>query len=111
MLTNYFHGAKIWPDCSNAKDGNVWASSNKPINYAKRAGLGVIRCTVSQYTTACTSSAISTAVANAAAIDAARRIQQQGSKPARWIAADALRELGSAAVQGRLHVTRSIKYA
>lgn len=28
-----------------------------------------------------------------AAIDAARRIQQQGSRPARWIAADALREL------------------
>jgi 3-methyladenine DNA glycosylase AlkD len=28
-----------------------------------------------------------------AAIDAALRIQQQGSKPARWIAADALREL------------------
>lgn len=41
---------------------------------------------------------------NEAAIAAARRIQQQGSRPARWIAADALRELGSAAVQTRLQV-------
>jgi len=40
---------------------------------------------------------------NAAAIAAARRIQQQGSRPARWIAADALRELNSEAVQARLH--------
>lgn len=39
---------------------------------------------------------------NAAAIEAARRIQQQGSRSARWIAADALRELTSAAVQARL---------
>lgn len=39
---------------------------------------------------------------NAAAIEAARRIQQQGSRSARWIAADALRELNSAAVQERL---------
>ncbi len=39
---------------------------------------------------------------NAAAIAAARRIQQQGTKSARWIAADALRELGSEAVQMRL---------
>jgi 3-methyladenine DNA glycosylase AlkD len=39
---------------------------------------------------------------NAAAITAARRIQQQGSRPARWIAADALRELTSEAVQTRL---------
>lgn len=39
---------------------------------------------------------------NAAAIDAARRIQQQGSQSARWIAADALRELNSEAVQMRL---------
>jgi 3-methyladenine DNA glycosylase AlkD len=42
------------------------------------------------------------AVLNAAAIAAARRIQQQGSRSARWIAANALRELGSEAVQGRL---------
>lgn len=41
---------------------------------------------------------------NAAAIAAARRIQQQGSRPARWIATDALRELGSEAVQTRLQV-------
>ncbi len=40
---------------------------------------------------------------NAAAIAAARRIQQQGTKSARWIAADALRELGSKAVQMRVN--------
>ena len=40
---------------------------------------------------------------NAAAIAAARRIQQQGSRPARWIAADALRELSSEAVKAHLH--------
>ncbi len=39
---------------------------------------------------------------NAAAIDAARRIQQQGTRSARWIAADALRELTSEAVQAQL---------
>jgi 3-methyladenine DNA glycosylase AlkD len=39
---------------------------------------------------------------NAAAIEAARHIQQQGSKSARWIAADALRELTSEAVLARL---------
>ena len=39
---------------------------------------------------------------NAAAIEAARRIQRQGSRSARWIAADALRELNSEAVQARL---------
>jgi 3-methyladenine DNA glycosylase AlkD len=39
---------------------------------------------------------------NAAAIAAAQRIRQQGTRPARWIAADALRELGSEAVQMRL---------
>lgn len=39
---------------------------------------------------------------NAAAIVAAQRIRQQGTRPARWIAADALRELGSEAVQARL---------
>lgn len=41
-------------------------------------------------------------VLHAAAIAAARRIQQQGSRPARWIAADALRELNSDAVLARL---------
>ncbi len=40
---------------------------------------------------------------NAAAIAAARRIQQQDSRSARWIAADALRELSSEAVRARLH--------
>ena len=39
---------------------------------------------------------------NAAAIETAKRIQLQGSKSARWIAADALRELTSVAVQGRV---------
>jgi len=39
---------------------------------------------------------------NAAAIDAAQRIQQQGKRSGRWIAADALRELTSEAVQARL---------
>ena len=39
---------------------------------------------------------------NQAAIDAARRIQAQGTRSARWIAADALRELTGDAVQARL---------
>jgi 3-methyladenine DNA glycosylase AlkD len=39
---------------------------------------------------------------NRAAIRSAERIRQQGSHTARWIAADALRELRSAAVQARL---------
>jgi 3-methyladenine DNA glycosylase AlkD len=40
---------------------------------------------------------------NAAAIRSAERIRQQDSRTARWIAADALRELKSEAVQARLH--------
>lgn len=39
---------------------------------------------------------------NRAVIASARRIRNQGSRSARWIAADALRELGSDAVQRRL---------
>jgi 3-methyladenine DNA glycosylase AlkD len=39
---------------------------------------------------------------NSAAIRAAQRIRQQGTRSARWIAADALRELQSRAVQLRL---------
>ncbi len=39
---------------------------------------------------------------NAAAIESARRIQSQGLRSARWIAADALRELTSEAVQTHL---------
>jgi 3-methyladenine DNA glycosylase AlkD len=39
---------------------------------------------------------------NRAAIRAAERIRRQSSRSARWIAADALRELRSAAVQARL---------
>jgi 3-methyladenine DNA glycosylase AlkD len=39
---------------------------------------------------------------NAAAIRTAQRIREQGSRTARWIAADALRELQSRAVQVRL---------
>ena len=40
---------------------------------------------------------------NAAAIRSAERIRQQDSRTSRWIAADALRELKSEAVQARLH--------
>lgn len=40
---------------------------------------------------------------NAQAIATARAIQALGTRPARWIAADALRELTSEAVQTRLH--------
>ncbi len=43
------------------------------------------------------------AALNRAAIDAARRIQAQGTGSARWIAADALRELAGDAVQARLN--------
>jgi 3-methyladenine DNA glycosylase AlkD len=39
---------------------------------------------------------------NRAAILTAERIRRQGSRSARWIAADALRELKSGAVQARL---------
>ena len=39
---------------------------------------------------------------NGAAIEAGERIRAQGSRAARWIAADALRELRSEKVQGRL---------
>ena len=39
---------------------------------------------------------------NKLAIDAAQRIQQQNTPPARWIASDALRELKSQKVQERL---------
>jgi 3-methyladenine DNA glycosylase AlkD len=42
---------------------------------------------------------------NRAAIRAARRIREQDSRAARWIAADALRELQSDAVQRRLRKT------
>lgn len=44
---------------------------------------------------------------NTAAVTAAQRIQRQGTRSARWIAADALRELNSEAVQTRLQ-SRSI---
>jgi 3-methyladenine DNA glycosylase AlkD len=43
---------------------------------------------------------------HAAALATAKRIQLQGSKPARWIAADALRELQSDAVLQRLQAKR-----
>ena len=46
------------------------------------------------------------AALNAAAIDAARDIQRIDSRAARWIAADALRELQSDAVQQRLQKSR-----
>jgi len=41
-------------------------------------------------------------VLNAAAVESTRRIQQQDFRSARWIAADALRELTGEAVQIRL---------
>jgi 3-methyladenine DNA glycosylase AlkD len=44
---------------------------------------------------------------NREAIRAAERIREQGSRSARWIAADALRELKSEAVQERLHRKRN----
>ena len=69
----------------------IEAAANDPRNYVMKAANWALRNIGKR-----------NAALNAAAIDAARRIQQQGSKPARWIAADALRELGSAAVQGRL---------
>ena len=43
-------------------------------------------------------------VLNKRAIAAAKEIQRPGSKSARWIAADALRELKSEAVQKRLRM-------
>lgn len=39
---------------------------------------------------------------NQAALEAAKAIRRMDSKAARWIAADAIRELDSAAVQARL---------
>jgi 3-methyladenine DNA glycosylase AlkD len=44
---------------------------------------------------------------NRAAIRTARKIQKLGTPSARWVAADALRELTSAAVQARLHRARA----
>jgi 3-methyladenine DNA glycosylase AlkD len=43
---------------------------------------------------------------NRAALASARRIRKQSSRSARWIAADALRELGSPAVQRRLRAAK-----
>lgn len=44
---------------------------------------------------------------NALAIETAERIKAQGSKPARWIAADALRELTSESVRNRLEAKQA----
>jgi len=44
---------------------------------------------------------------NGLAIDAANRIKVLGSKPARWIAADALRELTSESVRQRLETKQA----
>jgi 3-methyladenine DNA glycosylase AlkD len=44
---------------------------------------------------------------NRAAIRLARRLQQSGSRSARWIAVDAIRELESDAVQRRLRLSRA----
>ena len=46
------------------------------------------------------------AALHAAALASAQRIQQQGSRSARWTAADALRELNSVAVQNRLQTRK-----
>jgi 3-methyladenine DNA glycosylase AlkD len=46
-------------------------------------------------------------VLNQKAIDTAQKMRQLNSKSARWIAADALRELSSPAVQGRLAARKS----
>ncbi len=48
---------------------------------------------------------------NQAALASAKRIKAQGSPSARWIAADALRELSSAAVQARVKETGARKTA
>jgi 3-methyladenine DNA glycosylase AlkD len=48
-------------------------------------------------------------VLNREAIRCAERIREQGSSSARWIAADALRELKSEAVQKRLRQKRDVK--
>ncbi len=45
------------------------------------------------------------AALNAAAIECARQVQQIDAKSARWIASDALRELESEKVRGRLKAT------
>jgi 3-methyladenine DNA glycosylase AlkD len=60
-------------------------------NYVKKAVNWALRCIGKR-----------NAALNAAAITCAQRIRQQGTRAARWIAADALRELGSEAVQQRL---------
>jgi 3-methyladenine DNA glycosylase AlkD len=44
------------------------------------------------------------AVLHAAAVEVARRLRESGSKAARWIAADALRELEGPAVRARLRL-------
>ena len=51
------------------------------------------------------------AALNKAALAGAARIKAQGSAPARWIAADAMRELSSAAVQGRFKKAAAQKKA
>lgn len=46
---------------------------------------------------------------NREAIDVAQRIHDTGPRPARWVASDALRELRSGAVQGRLYSTATAR--
>ncbi|MFC1948689.1 DNA alkylation repair protein [Chloroflexota bacterium] len=48
---------------------------------------------------------------NEKAVQTARRIQEQDSKSARWIAADAIRELTGPAVRERLNIARGLKGA
>lgn len=67
----------------------VEATAHDERNFVKKAVNWALRSIGKRNATLC-----------AQAMDAARRIQQQGSKPARWIAADALRELDTKVASG-----------
>jgi 3-methyladenine DNA glycosylase AlkD len=69
----------------------IETAANDERNYVKKAVNWALRCIGKR-----------NPALNAAAIACAQRIRLQGTRAARWIAADALRELGSAAVQQRL---------
>jgi 3-methyladenine DNA glycosylase AlkD len=69
----------------------IEAAAGDERNYVKKAGSWALRNIGKRNLTL-----------NVAAIQSARRIQSQGLQSARWIAADALRELTSEAVQTRL---------
>jgi 3-methyladenine DNA glycosylase AlkD len=69
----------------------IEAAAGDERNYVKKAVNWALRCIGKR-----------NPALNAAAIACAQRIRLQGTRAARWIAADALRELGSEAVQQRL---------